>query len=220
MIQTNLDQARFNMVEQQIRTWEVLDMEVLDLIMTFPREDFVPEKYRNLAYMDIAIPIAEGQMTLHPKIEAHIMQALKIQPTDTVLEVGTGCGYLTALMAQKASQVFSVDIYPSILKSAGERIRAHNITNVTLEEGDASKGWDDHAPYDAIAITGSLPELPESFKTSLKVGGRLFAVVGDEPAMEALIVTRTGENQWTSKALFETDLPRLVNSEKPPQFEF
>lgn len=220
MSELNLEKARFNMVEQQIRTWEVLDQRVLDVIMATPRDEFVAARYRTLAYADLALPLAHGEVMLHPKMEARILQALNVQPGDTVLEVGTGSGYVTALLAQLGKQVYSVEIHPDLMADAGRRLRARQLHNVTLEEGDASQGWEDHTPYDAIAITGSLPALPESFKHSLTVGGRLFAVIGTSPVMEAVLVTRVGANEWTRVSLFETEVPPLVHARPPQRFIF
>lgn len=216
----NLDQARFNMVEQQIRTWEVLDAKVLDAIRDMPRHEFVPERYRNLAYADIAIPLAHGEQMLHPKYEAKLLQALDIQPSDVILEVGAGSGYLAALLAKLGKHVYSVDIHPDLLADAGRKLQAQGVGNVTLEEGDASAGWDDHAPYDAIALTGSLPALPESLKRSLKIGGRLFAIVGRMPVMEAVLVKRVGEGEWLEQSLFETVAPALEHEPEPQRFVF
>jgi protein-L-isoaspartate(D-aspartate) O-methyltransferase len=218
MSEMNLDQARYNMIEQQIRPWDVLDQRVLDLLSTVPREDFVPEAYRNLAFADINIPLGEGQVMMSPKVEARILQALNIQEDETVLEVGTGSGYVTALLANLAKQVISVDINPDMTRQASEKLAAHRITNVTLETGDAAHGWDAHAPYDVIVVTGSLPLLPATFKQALKVGGRLLAIVGDSPAMGVLLITRVGETEWAEEALFETDLPALINAPQPERF--
>jgi len=195
MSEMNLEQARFNMIEQQIRPWEVLDQRVLDLLSTVPREDFVPEAYRKLAFTDMNIPLGEGQVMMSPKVEARILQALNVQDDETVLEVGTGSGYVTALLANLAKQVFSVDINPEMTRQAGEKLAAHDITNVTLETGDAARGWDAHAPYDVIVVTGSLPLLPDAFKQALKVDGRLLAIVGDSPIMGVLLITRVGETE-------------------------
>jgi len=220
MAEHDFAQARFNMVEQQIRPWDVLDPQVLDLLAAIPREEFVPAKYRNLAYMDIGIPLPQGQEMLHPKIEGRALQALLVKPTDVVLEIGTGSGYLTALLAKMASHVYSVEIHPELMREAARKLKAHGITNATLEEGDGSQGWPDHGPYDVIAITGSVNTVSDKFKTSLKIGGRLFAVVGEGPAMEAQLITRTGQDQWLVKSLFETELPVLTNASKPPKFDF
>lgn len=215
-----LRDARFNMVEQQIRTWDVLDQTVLDLIAGMPREDFVPDDYRSLAYADIRIPIGHGQVMMHPKIEARMLQALDLHPTDSTLEVGTGSGYVTALLARRTRHVCSVDIIPEFKGQASEQLMVHGIDNVTVETGDAACGWDAHGPYDVIAITGSLPELPESFPRSLNRGGRLFAVIGEPPVMEAILVRRMGDNEWSRENLFETELPMLINAPAPSRFVF
>ncbi len=218
MSEMNLDQARYNMIEQQIRPWEVLDQRVLDLLGTVPREDFVPPAYRNLAFADINIPLGEGQVMMSPKVEARILQALNLQEDESVLEVGTGSGYVTALLASLAKHVISVDINPEMTRQAGEKLTLHGISNVTLETGDAARGWDTQAPYDAIVITGSLPLLPDTFKQALKVGGRLLAIVGDSPVMSVVLFTRVGEAEWAQETLFETDLPALVNAPQPERF--
>ncbi|MDX1252377.1 MAG: protein-L-isoaspartate O-methyltransferase [Gammaproteobacteria bacterium] len=216
----NVEQARFNMVEQQIRTWEVLDPRILDLIGSMPREEFVPAQYRDLAFADIMIPLGHGQVMMEPKVEARLLQALAIESSDTVLEVGTGSGYFTALLARLGKHVHSVDIFPDFTENARRALAQHGINNVTLETGDAAKGWNKHAPYDVIAITGSLPALPETFLHSLKPGGRLVAVVGEAPVMEAVLVTRAGEGaQWARESLFETNIPLLLNTARP-QFVF
>jgi protein-L-isoaspartate(D-aspartate) O-methyltransferase len=220
MVNIDYKQARFNMVEQQVRPWNVLDFTVLDILNQVPREDFVPEAYRNLAYSDIAIPIGHDEEMLHPKYQGRILQELQIKPTDIALEVGTGTGYLTALMAKMAEHVYSVDIEPDFLKTAALNLSKQNIINVTLEEGDASRGWTDHGPYDVIAVTGSIDEVYDELKANLKVGGRLFAIVGESPTMEAMLYTRTGENTWEEVAIFETDIARLQNATKPQEFEF
>jgi protein-L-isoaspartate(D-aspartate) O-methyltransferase len=173
MTQMNHDEARHNMIEQQIRTWGVLDQTVLDLLAQVPREDFVPAAYRNLAFSDLSIPLGNGEVMMPPRVEARLLQALAIKPHETVLEIGTGSGYFTALLAKLARHVFSVEIQAEFLASARKVLEEHDIYNVSLELGDAARGWDRHAPYDVIVVTGSLPILPESCKTQLKVGGRL-----------------------------------------------
>ncbi|MCC6302062.1 MAG: protein-L-isoaspartate O-methyltransferase [Gammaproteobacteria bacterium] len=215
-----LKAARFNMIEQQIRPWDVLDQGVLDLIGEIPREDFVPEPYRGLAYADTAIPLGHGQVMMHPRIEGRLLQALDLHATDTVLEIGTGSGYLTALLARSAYHVYSVDIIPHFKEQAEERLAVHGIGNVTLEVGDAARGWPRHGLYDAIAITGSLPELPCAFLQSLNRGGRLFAVVGAAPIMEAVLIRRVGDAEWSRESLFETDLPMLINAQATARFVF
>jgi len=218
MSEMNLDQARLNMIEQQIRPWEVLDQRVLDLLNTVPREEFVPEAYSMLAFTDMSIPLGDGQVMMPPRVEARIVQALNLQEDETVLEIGTGSGYVTALLASLARQVISVDINPDMIRQASDKLAAHGITNVTLETGDGARGWNAHAPYDVIVVTGSLPILPATFKQALKVGGRLLAIVGDSPAMEVLLITRIGEMEWAEEALFETDLPALINAPQPERF--
>jgi protein-L-isoaspartate(D-aspartate) O-methyltransferase len=214
----DFEQARLNMVENQIRTWEVLDQRVLDLIAATPREAFVPSPYRNLAFADMNIPLGHGQVMMAPKMEGRLLQALDIQPSDTVLEIGTGTGYLTALLAKMAQHVYTVDIFPEFTSGAAEKLAAQGIRNVTLKTGDAATGWDGHAPYEVIAITGSLPVLPRAFQESLKVGGRLFVILGESPVMEATLVTREGRQGWRQEGLFETDLPPLLNASRPPRF--
>lgn len=216
----DFERARFNMVEQQIRTWDVLDQEVLDLLFTVRREDFVPVAYRALAFADMEIPIGFGQKMMAPKMEARIVQALDIRKTDHILEVGTGSGYLTALLANCAQHVHSVEIIPELSRDAAARLAAHGIANVTLEVGDAARGWARHGPYDAIAITGSVPVLPDAFKALLKPGGRLFAVVGDAPAMEARLVTCVAAGAYNVAGLFETCIDPLQNALQPERFEF
>lgn len=214
----NVEQARFNMVEQQIRTWEVLDQQVLDLMAQVPREDFVPAAYRNLAFADTSIPLDHGQCMMVPRVEARMLQALQIEPRDRILEVGTGSGFVTALLARLGGHVTSIEIFDSLLRSAQTKLDAHGVENIDLYSGDASRGWDRAAPYDAIAVTGSMPTLEESFQNNLAIGGRLFLVVGQEPAMEALLITRTGDNQWATESLFETVLPPLVGVRQPERF--
>jgi len=216
----NMAQARHNMIEQQIRPWDVLDQRVLELIDGLPRDKFVPTTYLKLAYADVNIPLDHGQVMMPPKIEARMLQALDIKPSDTILEVGTGSGYVTALLARSGKHVYSVDVYPDFVESTGRKLSELGINNVTLESGDAVNGWDSHAPYDVIAITGSLPMLPDSFQQSLKIGGRLFVVTGQEPVMEAYLITRTAEQGWVKQALFETVLPPLVNAPQPQRFIF
>ena len=210
----NLEQARSNMVEQQIRTWEVLDQDVLDLLYIVAREQFVPERHRALAFSDMEIPIGEGERMWQPKMEARVLQELGLRKSDRVLEVGTGSGYLTALMSHRAAHVFSVEIKPALAAFGRGNLERQGADNVTLEIGDAARGWPSHAPYDAIVLTGSTPLLPRSLMEQLAPGGRLFAVVGEAPAMTARLVSSTTVD------LFETVLPPLVNAEQPARFKF
>lgn len=219
MSEINFEQARFNMIEQQIRTWDVLDQSVLDLIARTPREDFVPPPYRNLAFTDVRIPLGKGQVMMNPNMEGRLLQSLAIEPSDRILEVGTGSGYLTACLAQLGASVLSVDIFPEFTQSAGQKLTAHGITNVRLCTGDAAYDWDTQR-YDVIAITGSLPVLPNSWRQRLALDGRLFVIVGEAPIMEALLIVRVSEQEWTEESLFDTELPALINAHKPPAFEF
>ena len=220
MSNATLAQARHNMIEQQIRPWDVLDQRVLDLIANLPRERFVPKAYLSLAYADLNIPLGHDQVMMAPKVEARLLQALHVQPSDSVLEIGTGSGYLTALLACSAKHVFSVDIYPDLVDEARRRLADQGIDNVTLETGDAANGWDHHAPYDVIAVSGSVPILPEALRLSLKRGGRMFVITGDPPVMEAKLITRSGDREYTEQGLFETVLPPLVNAPQPRRFTF
>ena len=218
MTEMNFELARHNMIEQQIRPWEVLDQRVLDLIARVPREDFVPGTYRKMAFTDMNIPLGRGQVMMSPKVEARMLQALDVKPNETILEVGTGSGYVTALLANLGRHVYTVEIIPEFKLGAERKLAAHDLHNVNLEVADAACGWERHGPYDVIAITGSLPLLPESFQQSLTVGGRLFVIVGDSPVMQALLITRVGEDEWTRETLFETDLPALLNAPEPQRF--
>jgi protein-L-isoaspartate(D-aspartate) O-methyltransferase len=211
--QIDVERARFNMVEQQIRTWEVLDQEVLDLLFAVRREEFVPGQYRILAFADMEIPLAEhatehataGEKMLAPKLEARMLQELAVKPTDRVLEVGTGSGYMTALLAKRGAHVYSVEIVPEFSTQAAARLSAHDINNVTLEIGDAARGWSKHAPYDAIVLTGSVPVLADE---------------GEAPVMEARLVTCAASGACSEVSLFETCIPMLRNAPQPERFVF
>jgi protein-L-isoaspartate(D-aspartate) O-methyltransferase len=216
----NLEQARFNMVEQQIRTWEVLDPAVLDLLYAVPREDFVPAAYRKLAFADMEIPIGEGESMMAPRIEARILQALSLRKTDRVLEVGTGSGYLTALLARCAAHVYSLEIRPGLAAVGRANLERHGADNVTLEVADGARGDPKRAPYDAIVLTGSTPVLPAALREQLAPGGRLFAVVGEPPVMVARLITCTVPGAFGSEDLFDTVLAPLVNAERPARFQF
>ncbi|MGQ0749769.1 MAG: protein-L-isoaspartate O-methyltransferase family protein [Betaproteobacteria bacterium] len=212
--------ARFNMVEQQIRTWEVLDPRVLDLLRHVKREDFVPTKYREVAFADMEIPLGHGEKMLQPKLEARMLQELEPRETDRVLEIGTGSGYMTALLARLGGHVYSVEVIPEFVRPAAQRLTAAGIENVTLESGDGARGWDRHAPYDAIVLTGSVPLLPESFQKSLKPGGRMIAVVGEPPVMEARLITCLSHGVYNTVGLFETCIAPLRNALQPERFVF
>jgi protein-L-isoaspartate(D-aspartate) O-methyltransferase len=216
----NFEQARTNMVEQQIRTWEVLDQAVLDLLYVVPREDFVPPSYRTLAFVDMEIPIGEGEKMMAPKLEARIVQELAPRKSERVLEVGTGSGYLTALLAHRAAHVHSVEIRPALAAFGRANLERHGADNVTLEIGDAARGWPTRAPYDVIVLTGSTPVLPKALLEQLSPGGRLFAVVGEGPVMVARLVTCSAPGALRSVELFDTLLAPLANAEQPPRFRF
>ena len=216
----DLERARFNMIEQQIRPWEVLDANVLGLLEQRPRDTFVPEECRKLAYADMRIPLEGGQVMMLPREEARLLQALQVKERDAVLEVGTGSGYLTALLADLARHVTSVEILPGLSERAGRTLASLGIRNVTLEVGDARHGWPRGAPYAAIALTGSVHALDPAILEQLEVGGRLFVIVGDAPAMEARLVTRTSAQQWDTESLFETVVPSLAGAQADPHFTF
>ncbi len=218
--QLDVERARFNMVEQQIRPWEVLDQRVLDLLFQVRREEFVPPQYRALAFADMEIPIGHGEKMLAPRLEARLLQELAPQPGDKILEVGTGSGYMTALLANLGGHVYSVDIVAEFMQASGAKLGAQGISNVTLETGDAARGWEKHAPYDAIVLTGSLPVLPDAFQKSLRPGGRLIAVVGEPPVMEALLITCVAAGACNSTGLFETCIAPLRNALQPERFVF
>jgi protein-L-isoaspartate(D-aspartate) O-methyltransferase len=218
--QLDVERARFNMVEQQIRPWEVLDQRVLDLLFQVRREEFVPPQYRALAFADMEIPIGHGEKMLSPKLEARLLQELALQPGDKMLEVGTGSGYMTALLASLGSHVYSVDIIAEFTQASGARIASRGINNATFETGDAARGWEKHAPYDAIVLTGSVPVLPEAFQKSLKPGGRLIAIVGEPPVMEARLITCVAAGIYNSTGLFETCIAPLRNALQPERFVF
>jgi protein-L-isoaspartate(D-aspartate) O-methyltransferase len=213
----NLEQARTNMVEQQIRTWEVLDQDVLDLLYLVPREQFVPAAHRALAFSDLEIPIGHGERMWQPKLEARVLQELNIRKTDRVLEVGTGSGYFTALLAHRGAQAVSVEINPALAEFGRANLERHGADNVVLEIGDASRGWPRHARYDVIVLTGSTPVLPAAFLEELAPEGRLFAVVGEAPAMAARLVVAGGQRVTD---LFETVIRPLANCEQPSRFKF
>ena len=215
----NTDFARQQMIEQQVRAWDVLDERVLDTLKMMKRERFVPEAYATMAFADTEIPLDHGQLMMTPTIEGRVLQALLVGEQERVLEIGTGSGFLTACLAALSSQVTSIDIFADFLETAGKRLLEAEINNVELLEMDATKSLPD-GTFDAIAVTGSVQIVNDDWLQSLNVGGRLFVVVGDAPAMSALCITRTGNNDWQSENLFETDLMPLINGALPPQFSF
>jgi protein-L-isoaspartate(D-aspartate) O-methyltransferase len=216
----NFEQARFNMVEQQIRPWEVLDSRVLSLLETIHREDFVPVRYRKLAFADIAVPLDCDQVMMRPKIEARVLQALALDPDETVLEIGTGSGFMTACLAGLAKRVVSVEIFPELHEQAAVKLKDKKISNVELFVGDVMRGWQPEQAHDVVVVTGSVSSVPEQFLGWVNPGGRLFVVTGQSPAMEACLMKRLDVTEWSGESLFETDLPRLVNADQPAEFEF
>ena len=216
----NLEQARTNMVEQQIRTWEVLDQDVLDLLYTVPREEFVPLSCRNLAFSDMEIPIGEGEKMWAPKLEARVLQELAPKRSDRVLEIGTGSGYLTALLAHRSAHVHSIEIRPALAAFGKANIARHGVDNVSLTVGDGSDGSSPGGPFDIIVLTGSVPRLPKALLDQLTPGGRAFAVIGERPIMTATIVAATAAGALHSVELFETLLTPLANCNQPSRFTF
>ncbi|MCU0975992.1 MAG: protein-L-isoaspartate O-methyltransferase [Steroidobacteraceae bacterium] len=215
----NLESARRQMIDQQVRAWEVLDDAVLDVMRRVPRERFVPEAYREVAFADMEIPLDHGQHMLSPKVDGRLLQALALRRDDEVLEVGTGSGFLAACLASMARSVRSLEIHGDLAEAAARTLRKESVTNVTVERMDAST-LDEHDRYDAIALTASLPVYDPRFARALKLGGRLFAVVGSSPIMEARLVTRTGPSEWSTESLFETCMDPMENSPRPPRFSF
>jgi protein-L-isoaspartate(D-aspartate) O-methyltransferase len=219
-MQVDIERARFNMIEQQIRPWEVLDPRVLQVLSEVPREEFVPERYRDLAFADLAVPLGHEQHMMPPTLEGRMLQALGVQTTDRILEIGTGSGFMTACLARLGGQVVSVDLFPDFQRTAQEKLARLGLDNIDLQQGNAAAGWDGHGRFQVVAITGSLPRIPVNYRKLLTQGGRLFCVTGPRPVMEARLLTRVDEDQWSMESLFETDLDRLLHSEAPPAFEF
>ena len=220
MNQSEIEQARFNMIEQQIRPWDVLDQRVLDVMNSDPRELFVPQDCRSLAFADTNIPLGHEQVMMAPKLEGRLLQTLAISPDDSILEIGTGSGYLTACLGKLGKHVTSIDIYSDFTTAAAAKLEVQGISNVTLETADAAEGIDSDARYDVIAVTGSLPLLQQQFRKNLAVGGRLFIITGALPIMEARLITRVDENNWSSECVLETCIPPLLHAARPQTFVF
>jgi len=216
----NIEQARFNMIEQQIRPWEVLDPQVLDLLFVVKREDFVPDAYRNLAFADMEIPLGSGQAMLAPKIEAKLLQELGITKSDKVLEIGTGSGYMAALLAARAEHVVTVECRPELAEVARSNLERAGVNNVTVEVGNGANGWAQRGPYDAIVVSASLPAVPAALLRQLRVGGRLAVIVGEAPVMEAQLITCSAEGVYNTVNLFETVVPALDGVEARSAFSF
>ena len=216
----NIATARFNMIEQQIRPWNVLDAEVLELLAEVKREDFVPLAHKGLAFADLEIPLPGGQCMLSPKVEARLLQELAIKKTDKVLEIGAGSGFMTALLAHRAQRVISLEILPELADMARANLTKAGITNAEVRCFDGSKGAPGEGPFDVILLSGSVGEIPQSLLTHLKVGGRLVAIVGNEPMMNTTLVTRTSDTDYRTTQTWETVAPRLQNFAEPSHFKF
>ncbi len=216
----NIEQARFNMIVQQIRPWDVLDPKVLTLLAKVKREDFVPAAYRDLAFADLEIPLGEGQVMLPPRVEARLLQELGIKKTDRVLEIGTGSGYMAALLAASAEHVTTLEIRPSLAAIARENLQRSGVDNVTVEVANGLSGWSQRAPFDAILVSGALPEVPAALLKQLRVGGRLAVIVGEAPVMEAQLITCTAEGVFNTINVFETVMPSLDGASPSAGFSF
>lgn len=214
------EQARFNMVEQQIRPWQVLDPQVLAVLSNVPRELFVPQAYQALAYTDVEIPLGHGQEMTPPRVDARLMHDLHLTGNEKVLEIGTGSGYMTALLAARAQRVVSLEINADIAAAARNNLQRAGVTNAEVRVADGTQGDSADAPFDAIVLGGSVAEVPQALLQQLKVGGRLIAIVGQDPAMSAVLYTRTDENNWSSKALWDSVIARLQGFTEPSRFHF
>ena len=221
----DVERARFNMIEQQIRPWDVLDQSVLDLLEVVRRELFVPKQFAALAFVDTELPLvidgaATGESMFAPKVEARWLQELAIRPHERVLEIGTGSGYMAALAAHKGQHVLTVEIDPVLQAFARANLARAGVRNVEVEGGDAARGWPARAPYDVIIVSGGLPAIPDSLRSQLRVGGRLVAIVGEPPTMEARVVTRASEAEFEAVNLYETNAKVLRNAWRPSAFRF
>jgi protein-L-isoaspartate(D-aspartate) O-methyltransferase len=214
----NFEQARFNMIEQQIRTWEVLDQDVLTLLNIVKREDFVPAAYRTLAFADIEVPLPDGQCMLEPKVEARFLQELAVRKHERVLEVGAGSGYMAALLAHRAASVLTLEISAELAQFAISNLKRASVMNVSVSHQDGSR-FAREDPFDVIVLSGSVAEPPKQLLDMLKPGGRMGLIVGGEPVMQAQIITRTGPASFSSFTLFETIAPRLQNFAAPSAFK-
>jgi len=216
----NITSAKINMIKQQLRPAGILDEALLSLFTKVPREQFTPEPYQDVAYCDTMIPLERGEVMLSPVLEAKIIDALAIKPTDKILEIGTGSGYLTALLALKGHHVYSVDAHDTYHQQIKKNLKALEIHNVSLQINPKDIGWDKGQPYDVIVITGSMDHIPKNYLKQLTIGGRMFVVINNDPAMHAYLVTRQSDNAWAHKRLFETAIPPLINASKKSEFEF
>jgi protein-L-isoaspartate(D-aspartate) O-methyltransferase len=216
----NIEQARFNMIEQQIRPWDVLDNSVLSLLAMIKREDFVPAAYRSMAFMDLEVPLPDGQCMLAPRVEARLLQELNLHKHEKVLEIGAGSGFMAALLAHKAQRVVSLEIRPELAALASQNLRRAGIANAEVRQADGTLGCTQDAPFDAIILSGSVASVPDKLLSQLKPGGRLLAIVGQEPMMQAMLVTQGTSGSYQSRVLFDVVAPRLDGFAEPTRFHF
>ena len=216
----NIEQARLNMVENQVRPWEVLDGRVLDVISRVRREDFVAAEHRQLAFADLCLPLGHGEVMMKPVVEGRVLQALELLPTDHVLEIGTGSGFLTACLATLSAQVTSVDIHADFTAAAARRLQAAGIMNASLATGEAVNEWQPEGLFDALVVTGAVHAIPPRWLTWLKPGARVLVVRGQSPVQQATLLTHEGDGRYREETLFETDLPYLAHAEPPQRFVF
>ena len=216
----DFEQARFNMIEQQIRPWNVLDTEVLDIIQSVPRELFVPNEHKNLAFADLEIPLGHGQVMMSPKVEARLLQELQLNGSEDVLEVGTGSGYLAACLAAMTAHVTTIEYYEDLSSTARQHCELNDVKNVEFIVGNIFDQLSEMDTYDTIAVTSSVPEYTPEFAKHLNIGGRLFLIVGQRPVMSAMLVTCVAENEFRRENLFETEITPLIASSKKREFLF
>ena len=216
----NIEQARFNMIQQQVRPWNVLDDQILELLEEVKREDFCPAEHRDMAFMDLEIPIGHGQVMLTPRVQARLVQDLQLKPTDKVLQIGTGTGYMTALLASRSQQVQAFEIHPELVKQTADNLRKAGISNVDLRHGDGLAGALANGPYDAIVLCGSVPAIPHELQDKLATGGRLIGVVGHEPMMHVHLVTRANSGTFDTVKPWDVISPRLEGFPEVSRFRF
>jgi protein-L-isoaspartate(D-aspartate) O-methyltransferase len=218
----DMNQARFNMIEQQIRPWEVLDPNVLSLLSTVRREDFVPLAHKALAFVDMEIPLsaAPNQVMLAPRVQARLLQDLAVQAGDKVLDIGTGSGFMAALLGHQAHSVLSLELDPVLAAQARVNLQKAGVANVTVRQADGSQGAAADGPFDVILLSGSVAEVPAALLQQLSIGGRLAAIVGDEPMMRTTLITRHGDNNWTTTEPWDCNAPRLSGFAEPSRFKF
>ena len=216
----NLEQARFNMIEQQLRPWNVLDADVLELLSVVKREDFVPLAHKALAFMDMEIPLGQGQVMLAPRVEARMLQDAAVQKHEKVLEIGAGSGYMAALLAHRAQRVISLEINPELAQMARANLQKAGIHNVEVRQFDGAKGVSADGPFDVIVLSGSVAEVPQALLAQLKVGGRLIGIVGEEPTMRVNVITRISDAEFKTSTPWDTVAPRLLNFPEPSHFHF